>query len=140
MSIFTARNVRESQAAEVQALAAAEREARELPGTTAARRAAEAAWAARHPDAVRERYEQALAAQRARGEEVRSWLDFRAQVTRLAERAEEQRWHCFEAMDIEAALAANQRALGLRALLAPLDQHVRRKFPAGINLAQAQRI
>jgi hypothetical protein len=114
--------------------------ATELPGTRAAREAAEAAQAARQPDVVRARYEAALAAQRARGEEAKRWVDLRTQVTRLAEQAETQRFHAFEAMDIEAALAADARARSLRALVAPLTDHIKRKFPAGINLAVAERV
>lgn len=137
----SARNARENQAVELNVLTEAERRAAtELPGTRAAREAAEAERAARQPDVVKARYEAALAAQRARGEEAKRWVDLRTQVTRLAELAETERFHALEGKDLEAALVANERARALRALVAPLNDHIRRKFPLAPNLAGAERV
>ena len=141
MNIFAARSPRETQLAETQVLTDAERRAAtELPGTRAAREAAEAALAARSIDAVRAKHEAGRAYQRARKAEFDEWADWKRDILHQAEVSETARFHAIGARDLEAAIAADERARSLRALLPSVDAEVRRLFGGGMNLAGAVRV
>ncbi len=100
-----------------------------------AQRAREAAVAAAGPTAeqaeleAKRRVEAGIAARAQRNAAVQRFIDLKSTAAVLAAQAEVERNAALESSDIERAVAAQTRAMAASALVAAIDEDIRRRFP-----------